>query len=335
MQSLLLRSLFNCGKGVSLSGVSNSGKAIVYGPLVQLKLTYTSSNGLDTSTTPLKQQPFIPLVAKLYSTETEKRADELDLSQLAHKAENIIKQRQVNPFSLYVKENIRNVVQQNPNSKVTSIYSMMASQWRSMTFEQKLTYLDKANENREANKRELNDLYANLSKDKIKEVQKKIKENRSIRRKKLSKMRTKRQQNKLKKPKRPPSGFILYAQSLDRGEANMTEFTKGAAFKWKSLAQEDKDKFLNESKKLQEEYKMQLRTWESKMLAEGHEKLVRKSFKNEVNKNLNKKKTIMTNARMVKAENQIKKKLQLLQRQVKTLKNAKLNVSKKKRTTIK
>lgn len=221
MQTLLLRALFNSSKSLaSLSGAPiNTSKSIYYAPLVQLKLAYSaSSNGFDV---PSVKQPFVPLAVKLFSTEVP-NSNDLNLDQLAQKAENILKQRQVSPFTLYVKENYRNIAEKNPDAKNKSLIGLMASQWRTMTIEQKMAYLDKASDNRQAAKAELNSLYANLNKDQLKEVKKKLTEKRSARRKLLSKKRTKREIILLKKPKRPLSAFLLYTQSLDRGEARLT-----------------------------------------------------------------------------------------------------------------
>jgi hypothetical protein len=101
----------------------------------------------------------------------------------------------------------------------------------------------------------------------------------------------------------------LYVQSLDRGDASVAvnwlktkntliqiildffyffkkDFIKGAALKWNALAQQDKDVFIQEAKANREEFKLKLKEWETKMIAEGHAKLVRKSLSGTLQKNL-------------------------------------------------
>lgn len=74
---------------------------------------------------------------------------------------------------------------------------------------------------------------------------------------------------------------------------------------------------------MQEKYKTDLRAWEAKMLAEGREKLVRTSFKREMEMNLSRKKTEQLKSRMESAEKAVKKKVELLQRQIVKLKKTK------------
>lgn len=49
-----------------------------------------------------------------------------------------------------------------------------------------------------------------------------------------------KEKKRLSKPTKPPGPFFLYCKTLDRGEADIKEFIKGASMKWKALAQEDK-----------------------------------------------------------------------------------------------
>jgi len=42
-------------------------------------------------------------------------------------------------------------------------------------------------------------------------------------------------------PKRPQSSFFLYTKTLDRGEASVVEFVKGASQKWKALPIQEKE----------------------------------------------------------------------------------------------
>jgi hypothetical protein len=42
-------------------------------------------------------------------------------------------------------------------------------------------------------------------------------------------------------PKKPVSSFLLYAKTLDRGEASVIDFIKGASQKWKVLPVQEKE----------------------------------------------------------------------------------------------
>lgn len=96
----------------------------------------------------------------------------------------------------------------------------------------------------------------------------------------------KKEKVKLKRPVRPSNSFGLYLKSLDRGDASVIEFMKGAALKWNALAQQDKEVFINEAKANNEKYNEELKHWEIKMINDGHEKLVRRGFSNSLNKSL-------------------------------------------------
>jgi hypothetical protein len=53
-----------------------------------------------------------------------------------------------------------------------------------------------------------------------------------------------------------------------------------------TLAQQDKDVFIQKAKANLEEYKLKMKEWETKMIAEGHAKLVRKSLSGSLQKQL-------------------------------------------------
>ena len=42
-------------------------------------------------------------------------------------------------------------------------------------------------------------------------------------------------------PKKPVSSFLLYVKTLDRGEASVIDFIKGASQKWKILPVQEKE----------------------------------------------------------------------------------------------
>jgi len=81
--------------------------------------------------------------------------------------------------------------------------------------------------------------------------------------------KSKRIQNRVKKrmqqlpTKRPRTAYAHYLASLDRGEADLKNFMKGAAQKWTQMSVEDKQKFEDMYHAEKQEYAKALVTWAS------------------------------------------------------------------------
>ena len=66
----------------------------------------------------------------------------------------------------------------------------------------------------------------------------------------------------------------------------LKDFTKGAGLKWNALPTQDKEAYLAEARPKFEEYKIKLKEWETNMVAQGHENVVSKGFRNKLQRSL-------------------------------------------------
>ena len=106
---------------------------------------------------------------------------------------------------------------------------------------QKQKYVDEAAKAKKELTSEKDKLLSSKSEKEKQELTEAVKSDRLSRRRILKKMRTRKLLTLLNKPKRPFSSFGLYMKTLDRGEAPVTQFTKGASMKWKALPAQDKE----------------------------------------------------------------------------------------------
>jgi len=144
-------------------------------------------------------------------------------------------------------------------------------------------------------------LFKSIDKEKLKALKMDITEEKSTKIKNGKKRRIKREYAKFKRPVKSAGPFGFYLRSLDRGDASIADFAKGASLKWHALAAQDKEVFFKQAQEAREEYQKKMSEWETKMFAEGHENLVRKSFLKKINKTLNKKANQMMKMRKRKA----------------------------------
>lgn len=214
------------------------------------------------------------------------------------KATELLHKKHANPYLLFVQKQYKDVAEKNPTMKSKDIFQNLGNTWKSMTFDQKIIYLDDASKQRQEKKVELATLFK--TKEEADAFAQNQKDLRSKRRKELKERREKREKALLKRPKKPQSAFFLYTQTLDRGEAPVTQFVKGASQKWKALPTQDKEKYEVEAKALAEKYQKDLKEWEVKMMADGKSNLVRKSFANSVKKTLTAKETTAKKMRKIK-----------------------------------
>lgn len=159
-------------------------------------------------------------------------------------------------------------------------------QWRSMPYADKAEFVAEADKLRKESVEKKQKLLAQLSKEEEKELMTRVRERYAERRQGLATKRLRKAKREEQRPKKPASAFILWTKTLDRGDASLADFVKGASRKWNALAKEDKQKFEMESKQKLDKFKAELQVWEAKMLAEGKKKLVSKAFLKKMEKTM-------------------------------------------------
>ncbi|XP_018012979.1 transcription factor A, mitochondrial [Hyalella azteca] len=95
------------------------------------------------------------------------------------------------------------------------------------------------------------------------------------------------------KPKVPLNSFFLYLNEVSQqGETLNQEFISKKSREWKALGVEGQEQYRLRASKLRDDYNRDLQKWETKMIKEGRNDLVRKStlasvLKNDPKKELN------------------------------------------------
>lgn len=192
----------------------------------------------------------------------------------------------MNAYIQFYQTKFKDVAQANKNLKAKEVTKTLGDMWKALSFEEKQLYYKKAAENSQAYKDKVNDIKGNLSMDQLLKLDADVKEERAARLKKLKRFREKKERRLLKEPKRPVNAFSLYLETLDRGEASATEFIKGAASKWRQIAEDDKKPFRDAHKKALEKYQIDKNSWDVQMIKEGKAQLARKAFRKIIEKNL-------------------------------------------------
>jgi len=182
-----------------------------------------------------------------------------------------------NGYAIFVRDQFKDMQSKNPGAPSKEVVGLLAKSWKSMPFEERMTYSNMATENRQALKENLTQLLSNEPQDKIDEANKSLRELREQRRKDLAHYRKVRENHRQNKPLKPRNSYQLYVETLKRGDAGLTDFIKGAAEKWKSLPEQDKEPFSIKAKELHEDYAKNLKEWELKMIESKKLNLVRKS----------------------------------------------------------
>jgi len=127
----------------------------------------------------------------------------------------------------------------------------VAEVWKSLPDEKKQTYTKKSQDqksNYEQEKKRLspNDLQIIDADEKARRIEHRIK-------KSIQQLPT----------KRPRSAYIHFLSTLDRGEADLRDFMKGAAQRWSQMTVEDKQKFEDLHQEEKQQYVKTLVAWAS------------------------------------------------------------------------
>lgn len=155
------------------------------------------------------------------------------------------------PYALFLKDNYKEISAKHPDLKLVDISKKIAEVWKSLPSEKKESYSKKSQDQRatyEEAKKKLssNDLQTIDADEKAKRIEHRIK--KSI------------QQFPTKKPR---TAYAHYLSSLDRGEADLRDFMKGAAQRWTQMTTQDKQKFEELHQEEQQKYAKELVAWAS------------------------------------------------------------------------
>uniref|UniRef100_A0A1A9V5H5 HMG box domain-containing protein n=1 Tax=Glossina austeni TaxID=7395 RepID=A0A1A9V5H5_GLOAU len=119
---------------------------------------------------------------------------------------------------------------------------------------------------------------ANISDKQRKEIKGLKQEIKETKEKRIMRKRVK----ELGRPKKPASAFIKFLakekiKSPSRPQQSWRDWFKQVAAKWAQLSQDEKDVYLQESRRELEVYKKELTSWEEKMIRQGNVDVIRHS----------------------------------------------------------
>lgn len=139
--------------------------------------------------------------------------------------------RALTPYAYFVKDNYYEFSKKYPSLKMTEVSKKLSEMWKIMPENEKKTYAAKSEEQKlayETEKKKLSS--ADLQRLNIDERTKKLE----------SRVRKSLENLPLKRPR---SAFARFLGTLERGEANIQDFMKGASKRWALLPVEEKQRY--------------------------------------------------------------------------------------------
>ncbi|XP_021920824.1 transcription factor A, mitochondrial isoform X1 [Zootermopsis nevadensis] len=177
------------------------------------------------------------------------------------------------PYFRFMVQIRPNLVQKNPQAKVTDIVKLTAQEWEKadITVRQKL----EADYKREmvdftAAQVKYNKMLTDEQREEIKLAKIDIAESKE-------KRMLKKKMKELGKPKKPLSAFLLFMNERKdrRGTQPFRDWQVAMGNEWENLPEEEKSQYLTQYKKASEGYKHEIQIWEEKMIRLGHIDVVR------------------------------------------------------------
>jgi len=178
------------------------------------------------------------------------------------------------PYFRFIGQVRQQVKMENPDLKVTDLMKKVAEKWDKLDEENKNSYIL-------AYKKEMAGFTPILEKYQLsltpeqKEMQQQIKFEKQISKERREK---RKRLKELGKPKRPPSGFLLFLMDkVPPGSSIVVhqEVAKIWTPKWKALSDAEKAPYNLKYKQELAKYQKEMSKWEEKMLKQGNEDLVR------------------------------------------------------------
>lgn len=180
--------------------------------------------------------------------------------------------RPLSPYLQFITEKRPALLKDNPKMKLTEVIKLLSTEWKSVSDEKKEKYKEKYQKNWEVYNQEIAKYNANLSEEQKQAMHAATTEKRKDKQKRnLTKLI-----KETEKPKRPVGPYLLYLKEQSLAK-NMSQKDLMASLKgqWAALPEAEKKKYQDEYVKENEKYNVLLRSWEEKMIAEGHKDLVR------------------------------------------------------------
>ncbi|XP_077999778.1 transcription factor A, mitochondrial-like [Glandiceps talaboti] len=188
------------------------------------------------------------------------------------------------PFLRFIQENRPRLEASHGTAR--KIIAGGAEEWRGLSEDEKQTYVDDYKFEVERYREAMAEFMDNLT-----EEQKQVmKENKEDKRKKFLAKRKQRNALGQGKPKLPATAFSLYVkEKFAESQDTMTHedrkrFFSNLASKWNALSEDEKQPYTDWSKKCREQYNIEIKAWEERMIELGQIEMIRESTKKQLQK---------------------------------------------------
>ncbi|XP_065219730.1 uncharacterized protein LOC135845191 [Planococcus citri] len=223
---------------------------------------------------------------KQYSIEVEQYRTDMEAYKLklANQQEAVLSsipskpKKPLSTFFRYINLIEPEVIQQHPNAKRTEIVKIAAEKFKTLSAESLLPLQNAYSNDMELYKKEMEAYTANLT-DEQKKVLEQLK---AVDKKNMQRRQLKKDFKEANKPKRPLNAYMLFAQKR-RTEigpvANVAEFTVKIGGEWKNLSEQERNKYVDESKKLLKKYETEISNWKASLENTEYAHLIEKPEK--------------------------------------------------------
>jgi hypothetical protein len=155
------------------------------------------------------------------------------------------------PYALFIKDNYREISAKYPDLKLVDVSKKVAEVWKTLPDATKQSYAkkfqdQKANYEQEKKRLSPDDLQTVDADEKARRIEHRIK-------KSIQQLPT----------KRPRTAYAHFLSTLDRGEADLRDFMKGATQRWSQMTVQDKQKFEDLHQQEKQQYVKALVAWAS------------------------------------------------------------------------
>ncbi|UJR36550.1 hypothetical protein I4U23_029270 [Adineta vaga] len=186
------------------------------------------------------------------STATDKTSPSADNSAKNTSLINRMRDlRARSPYASFVKDNYRDVSAKYPDLKLADISRKVAEVWRSLSDDKKQNYVKRAQDQKatyenEKQRLSASDLQTIDADEKARRIEHRVK-------KSIQQLPA----------KRPRSAYAHFLTTLDRGEADLKDFMRGASQRWSQMTIQDKQKYENLYQEEKQAYIKALVAWDA------------------------------------------------------------------------
>ncbi|CAF3393854.1 unnamed protein product [Rotaria sp. Silwood1] len=187
---------------------------------------------------------------RLASTTSQKTPSSSDnVEESWHVVARLRDLRARTPYALFIKDNYTETSKKYPDLKMIDISKKIAEAWKSLPDDKKQTYIklsqdQKAIYEKEKNRLSPTDLQNVDADEKARRIEHRVK-------KSIQHLPT----------KKPRTAFVHFMLSLDRGNADLRDFMKGASQRWSQMPVQDKQKFEDLYQEEKQQYSKALVDW--------------------------------------------------------------------------